>query len=105
MTPLVPASARRTAPTPRRSCRVDHVVMPAVRFSVERIRERKSYAFRLYNQRRGQVAVARRRVDAARAALGQPSLALVEERQVIATELRASKRPSLQPIASAITAA
>jgi hypothetical protein len=48
------------------------VVASAVRFTPERIRERKSYAFRLFNKRRGQLAAARRRLTAARAALGLP---------------------------------
>jgi len=68
-----------------------HVVLPALRFSAARMRERKAYAFRLLNQRRGEVVAARRRVDAARAALSQPSLALLEERAAAEAQSRASK--------------
>ena len=49
-----------------------HVVSPAVRFTPERIRERKSYAFRLFNKRRSELAAAKRRLAAARIALGLP---------------------------------
>jgi hypothetical protein len=49
-----------------------HVVSPAVRFTPERIRERKSYAFRLFNKRRSELAAAKRRLAAARLALGLP---------------------------------
>ncbi len=71
------------------------VVYPALRFSAERRRQRRSQAFRMLNQRRRELGAARRRVDAARAALEMPSLALVEERAEVATELRASKRAHL----------
>ena len=74
---------------------------PIRRLTPERIRARKSAAFRLFNQRRRELHAARRRVAAARAALGLPSLAEIEGRQVIATELRASKRRPVRPIASA----
>jgi hypothetical protein len=47
--------------------------MPALRFSPGRMRERKSNAFRLFNQRRGQITAARRRMEAARAAMGLPA--------------------------------
>ena len=77
------------------------VLMPALRYSPERMRERKSYAFRFFNQRRGQVAAARRRVEAARAALGLPTLASLEARAVTREAVRASKRVPVTPIASA----
>jgi hypothetical protein len=63
-----------------------------VRLSAERIRQRKSAAFSMFNKRRGELSRARRRVDAARAALGQPSLALTAARAAVASEVRASKR-------------
>ncbi len=69
-----------------------HVVMPAKPFTKERIRERKSAAFKLFNKRRGELSAARKRVDAARIALGLPMLAVVEQRQVVAAEVRASKQ-------------
>ncbi len=69
-----------------------HVVSPAKPFTKERIRERKSYAFKMFNKRRGQLSAARKRVDAARIALGLPTLAVVEQRQVVAAEVRASKQ-------------
>ena len=74
------------------------VFIRAGRFSAERMRERKSNAFRMSNNRRGQVATARRRVNAARAALNQPSLAFVEERTATATVVRASKCRPVHPM-------
>ncbi len=44
------------------------VAMPARQFTPERMRERKSSAFRLFNKRRGQLAAAKRRLAAALAA-------------------------------------
>ena len=76
------------------------VVMPSLPFTAQRIRERKSAAFQLFNQRRSLLVGARRRVDAARAALGLPSLAAVQERQAVADVTRAGKRRPY-PIASA----
>jgi len=78
------------------------VVIAALPFTPERIRQRKSGAFKLFNKRRGELAHARRRLDAARAALGLPVLAKVEDRQVVAAVVRASKqRPVVHhPIAS-----
>ncbi len=81
-----------------------HVVMPAKAFTKERIRERKSYAFKMFNKRRGQLSAARRRVDAARIALGLPTLAVVERRQIVTAEVRASKQHrvvSLMPMGAA----
>jgi hypothetical protein len=46
------------------------VVSPVTRLTAQRVRERKSDAFRLFNLRRGQLAAAKRRVAAARKALG-----------------------------------
>ena len=94
--------ANRTSTAPITSS--DRVLMPALRYSPERIREWKSYAFRLFNQRRGQVAAARRRVEAARAALGLPTLASLEERAVTREAVQASKRVPVTPIASTLTA-
>jgi len=78
------------------------VVIAALPFTSERIRQRKSEAFKLFNKRRGELTHARRRLDAARAALGMPVLAKVEDRQVIAAVVRASKQRSVvqHPIAS-----
>ncbi len=76
------------------------VIVPAKAFSADTIRARKSAAFRLMNQRRRELNRDRRRVDAARAMLGLPSLAVVEEREVVAKVVRASKRRSI-PIAQA----
>jgi hypothetical protein len=45
------------------------VVSPATRLTAQRVRERKSDAFRLFNLRRGQLAAAKRRVAAARKAV------------------------------------
>lgn len=75
---------------------------PAIRLSSERIRQRKSYAFAMFNKRRGELSRARRRVNAARVALGQPSLAATEKRTTVAIVVRASKRRSVvhHPIAS-----
>jgi hypothetical protein len=80
-----------------------HVVRPAQAYTKERIRERKSYAFKLFNKRRGELSRARRRVDAALAALGQQSLALTAARAAVASEVRASKRRPVvhHPIAQA----
>ena len=63
-----------------------------VRLTAERVRQRKSQAFRLFNQRRRELARARHAVDAARASLGLPSLAAVAERHETAAAVRASKR-------------
>lgn len=71
------------------------VIQPAIVFTAERRRARKSAAFRLFNQRRRELNQARRRVDAARAALGLPSLAAVEGRAAVAAMIRASKVASL----------
>jgi hypothetical protein len=66
-------------------------VVPARPFTRERIRERKSVAFTLFNKRRGQLAAAQRQVAAARAALGMPT-------QVIAPVLsRAIETPAYRP--------
>lgn len=94
--------ANRTSTTPVMPG--NRVLMPARRYSPERLRERKSYAFTLFNKRRGQVAAARRRVDAARAALGMPTLAHIEERAATKAAIRASKRGPVSPIASGATA-
>jgi len=64
------------------------------------MRERKSAAFRLFNKRRGQVVAARRRVEAARAALNMPTLAAIEQRAATAAMVRASKRLPVHSIAS-----
>lgn len=80
------------------------VVMPPRRYSPERLRERKSYAFRLFNQRRRELSAARRRVEAARAALNMPTLASIEERAATREAVRISKRASGTPIASALIA-
>ncbi len=79
------------------------VVIAALPFTRERIRQRKSEAFKLFNKRRGELIRARRRVDAARAALGLPALAAAVDRRAVAAVVRASKqRPVVQhPIASA----
>ncbi len=78
------------------------VVIAALPFTPERIRQRKSQAFKLFNKRRGELTRARRRVDAARAALGLPALAAAVDRRAVAAVVRASKqRPVVQhPIAS-----
>jgi hypothetical protein len=62
-----------------------------VRLSAKRIRARKSAAFTMFNRRRGELSRARCQVDAARSALGLPSLAATEERAAIAVVVRASK--------------
>ncbi len=80
------------------------VLMPAIRFSAARMRDRKSYAFRLFNRRRVEIVAARRCVDAARAVLGLSALAVVEERAATKAAVRASKRVPVPPIASAATA-
>jgi hypothetical protein len=82
----------------------NRVLYPAQRFSAERMRERKSAAFRLFNKRRGQIAAARRRVEAARAAMKQPSLMFIEERAATAAAVRVSKRVPVHRIAPAATA-
>jgi hypothetical protein len=46
----------------------------------------------MFNKRRGELTRARRRVDAARAALGQPSLAVAEEHACTVKIVRASKQ-------------
>jgi hypothetical protein len=79
--------------------------VPIPRLTPDRIRARKSAAFRLFNQRRRELHTARRRVDAARAVLGLPSLTEIEARSVIATEGRASKRRPVHPIASVVAQA
>ena len=78
------------------------VVIAALPFTPERIRQHKSEAFKLFNKRRGELSHARRRLDAARTALGLPLLAAVDERRVVAAVIRASKqRPVVHhPIAS-----
>ena len=78
------------------------VVIAALPFTSERIRQRKSDAFKLFNKRRGELTHARRRLDVARAALGLPVLATVEDRQASAAVVRANKqRPVVHhPIAS-----
>ena len=58
-------------------------------------------AFRLLNHRRGHVAAARRRVEAARAALRLPTLASLQERAASREAVRASKRFPVTPIVSA----
>jgi hypothetical protein len=52
--------------------KLGEVVIPAKPYRPERIRERRSYAFRQFNKRRAQLLAARRRLDAARTALGLP---------------------------------
>lgn len=52
--------------------KLGEVVIPAKPYRPERIRERKSYAFRQFNKRRAQILAARRRLDAARIAPGLP---------------------------------
>ena len=81
------------------------VVMPSLPFTVQRIRERKSAAFRLFNQRRSLLVGARRRVDAARAALGLPSLAAVQERHLVAVTLRVDKARPVRPVTDGRVAA
>ncbi len=78
------------------------VVIAALPFTPERIRQHKSEAFKLFNKRRGELSHARRRLDAAGAALGLPLLAAVDECRVVAAVIRASKqRPVVHhPIAS-----
>ncbi len=81
------------------------VVIAALPFTPERIRQRKSEAFRLFNKRRGELTHARRRLDAARAALGLPVLATVEDRQASAAVVRASKRrPVVQHLIAFVAA-
>ncbi len=75
-----------------------------VTLSAERVRQRKAYAFRLFNQRRGELARARRAVGAARAALGLPSMHAVAERSTVKATVRAAKRQPLHPIAQAALA-
>lgn len=75
--------------------------MQPIRFSAARMRERGSYAFRLFNRRRVEIAAARRRVDTARAVLGLPALAVLEERAATKAAVRASKCVPVSPIASA----
>ena len=72
-----------------------------VRLSAERIRQRKSAAFSMFNKRRGELSRARRRVDAARAAMGQPSLAVTEEHACTVKVVRTSKRRPVVHHASA----
>lgn len=76
------------------------VLMPAQRYSAERMRERKSYAFKLLNRRRGEVTAARHRVDVARAAMNLPALTVLEEGAAAKASVRASKH-AVHPIASA----
>ncbi len=78
------------------------VVIAALSFTPERIRQRKSEAFKLFNKRRGELIRARCRVDAVRAALDLPALAAAVDRRAVAAVVRASKqRPVVQhPIAS-----
>jgi hypothetical protein len=78
-----------------------HVVTPGLPIRKERVRELKSQACGLFNKRRGQLCAARRRVDAARIALGLPTLAAVADRQAVAADLQASKTRQRHPIASA----
>ncbi len=52
--------------------KLGQVVIPSRPYRPERIRERKSAAFTLFNRRRAQLIAARRRLDAARLALGLP---------------------------------
>ena len=54
------------------------------------MRERKSYAFRMFNQRRGELSRARKRLDAARATMGLPSVKVAKEASG-ATRIRVSK--------------
>jgi len=78
------------------------VVIAALPFAPERIRQRKSAAFKLFNKRRGELIRARCRVDAARAVLGLPALAAALDRRAVAAVVRANKqRPVVHhPIAS-----
>jgi hypothetical protein len=62
------ANATRTAAV----LKLGQVIIPSKPYSPERISERKSAAFRLFNKRRVQLIAARRRLDAARLALGLP---------------------------------
>ncbi len=78
------------------------VIVPAKAFSADAIRARKSAAFRLFNQRRRELNRDRRRVDAARLVLGLPALATVEEREVVAKVIRASKR---RPVTALVSSA
>jgi hypothetical protein len=76
-------------------------VLPGTRYSSaitllpERVRQRKSAAFSLFNRRRGELSRARHRVDAARAVLGLPSLAEQEEREDAAADrvIRRRRQP------------
>ena len=52
--------------------KLGQVVMPSKALSPERVRENKRLAFVQFNQRRAQLLAARRRLDAARLALGLP---------------------------------
>ena len=75
--------------------------------SADQVRARKSTAFSLFNKRRGELARARRRVDAARAVFAQPSLSFTEEQIAVAVAVRASKqRPVVRhaPVASTVAA-
>lgn len=63
--------ANRTHTAEVRS-RAGEVLIPAKPYRSERIRERKSAAFRLFNLRRAQLFATRRRLDAARLALSLP---------------------------------
>ena len=75
--------------------------------SADQVRARKSAAFSLFNKRRGELTRARRRVDAARAALAQPSLAFTVEQVAVAIVVRTSKqRPVVHhaPVASTVAA-
>ncbi len=68
------------------------VVIAALPFTPERVRQRKSEAFKLFNKRRGELTHARRRLDATRAALGLPALAAAVDRRAVAAVVRASKQ-------------
>ncbi len=78
------------------------VMIAALPFTPERIRQRKSDVFKLFNKRRGELTHARRQLDVPHAALGLPVLAKVEDRRAVAAVVRASKqRPVVHyPIAS-----
>ena len=52
--------------------KLGQIIIPARPFTAERIRENKRLAFVQFNQRRAQLLAARRRLDAARLALGLP---------------------------------
>lgn len=73
-----------------------------VLLTAEQVRARKSAAFSTFNKRRGELTRARRRVDAARAALGLPSLIEQAEQEGVAPVRVICRRAAVATIAIAI---